>query len=569
MKEIKHKLNCVNTQGCRLPLRKRALQVCFFLIQQKALLLSFSKRNRMLKKVPHTYVIVFFLIVLSALATWLVPGGTYVTPEDGSMPVFHPAESQAQTWEVFAALFMGFERQAGIIIFILMIGGAFWIMNDSRAIDVGIRAFLKFTVRLEKYALMRRLGTGNLVIVLVMLMFSVFGAVFGMSEETIAFIIIIVPLAISMGYDSITGVAMVFVAAGLGFAGAVLNPFTIGIAQGLADLPLFSGFEYRLVAWLVINVVGIAYILWYAARVRRNPERSPVYHEDAYWREHLHLQEEEDEAGTCKAAWYTWGLSLLALVAFSFAHPQTTLVMGGGEGITGPVLPLLTLGYALTGFWALRVSSPVFVLNLLAYTIVFLIVGVMGYQWYIMEIAALFFAMGILSGAAMGKSPDTITRLFLTGAGDILSAALIVGLAGGIIVILEEGQIIHTILHAMAGGMSEMEDVASVGIMYVIQTVINVVIPSGSAKAALTMPIMAPFSDLIGLSRQATVLAFQFGDGFTNMITPTSGVLIGVLGVAKIPYVKWVRWIAPLMLVLVLLGFLLLIPPVTLQLNGF
>src|SRR5690554_6955251 len=170
----------------------------------------------MLKKVPHTYVIVFFLIVLSALATWLVPGGTYVTPEDGSMPVFHPAESQAQTWEVFAALFMGFERQAGIIIFILMIGGAFWIMNDSRAIDVGIRAFLKFTVRLEKYALMRRLGTGNLVIVLVMLMFSVFGAVFGMSEETIAFIIIIVPLAISMGYDSITGVAMVFVAAGLG-----------------------------------------------------------------------------------------------------------------------------------------------------------------------------------------------------------------------------------------------------------------------------------------------------------------------------------------------------------------
>lgn len=523
----------------------------------------------MLKKVPHTYVIVFFLIVLSALATWLVPGGTYVTPDDGGMPVFQSADSQPQTWEVFAALFMGFERQAGIIIFILMIGGAFWIMNDSRAIDVGIRAFLKFTVRLERYTLMRRLGTGNLVIVLVMLMFSVFGAVFGMSEETIAFIIIIVPLAISMGYDSITGVAMVFVAAGLGFAGAVLNPFTIGIAQGLADLPLFSGFEYRLVAWLVINVVGIAYILWYAARVRRNPERSPVYHEDAYWRAQLHLQDEEEEAGTCKAAWYTWGLSLLALIAFSFAHPQSTLAMGSGDGFTGPVLPLLTLAYAVTGFLALRVSSPVFVLNLLAYTIVFLIVGVMGYQWYIMEIAALFFAMGILSGAAMGKSPDTITRLFLTGAGDILSAALIVGLAGGIIVILEEGQIIHTILHAMAGGMSDMGDVASVGIMYLIQTIINVVIPSGSAKAALTMPIMAPFSDLIGLSRQATVLAFQFGDGFTNMITPTSGVLIGVLGVAKIPYVKWVRWIAPLMFVLVLLGFLLLIPTVTLKLNGF
>src|SRR5690554_6748930 len=313
----------------------------------------------MLKRVPHTDAIVFFLIIISALATWMIPRGEYITTisEDGSRSVeFQVVESHPQTWQVFSAMFNGFERQAGIIVFILMIGGAFWIMNDSKAIDVGIRSFLNLTQRLNRYTIMRKIGAGNLMIVLIMLMFSVFGAVFGMSEETIAFIVIVVPLAVSMGYDSLTGVGMVFVAAGLGFAGAVLNPFTIGIAQGLADLPLFSGFEYRLFSWVVINIVGIAYILWYAARVRRNPERSPVYHEDAYWREHLHLQEEEDEAGTCKAAWYTWGLSLLALVAFSFAHPQTTLVMGGGEGITGPVLPLLTLGYALTGFWALRVS---------------------------------------------------------------------------------------------------------------------------------------------------------------------------------------------------------------------
>ena len=523
----------------------------------------------MLQRVPHTYVIIFFLILISAVATWFVPGGIYVSGEVGDMPVFQKVENQPQTWEVFAAMFMGFERQAGIIVFILMIGGAFWIMNDSRAIDVGIRSFLNFTRRLDKFALMRWMGTGNLVIVLIMLMFSVFGAVFGMSEETIAFIIIIVPLAISMGYDSITGVSMVFVAAGLGFAGAVLNPFTIGIAQGLASLPLFSGFEYRLFSWVVINIVGIAYILWYANRVKRNPFLSPVHKEDDYWREHIHVNTEQEKPVVYRSTWITYFVTLAALIAFSFAHPQTTLIIGSGTGITGWFIPILSVCFGVTGMFCLRKSAPVFVLNLLVYTIVFLIVGVMGYQWYIMEIAALFFAMGILSGAAMDKSPDSITKLFLAGASDIMSAALIVGLAGGIIVILEEGQIIHTVLHAMAGGMSDLGDVASVGIMYVIQTVINIVIPSGSAKAALTMPIMAPFSDLIGLSRQATVMAFQFGDGFTNLITPTSGVLIGVLGVAKIPYAKWAKWIAPLIIIMVILGFLLLIPTVTMELNGF
>lgn len=193
----------------------------------------------------------------------------------------------------------------------------------------------------------------------------------------------------------------------------------------------------------------------------------------------------------------------------------------------------------------------------------------MGYGWYVMEIATLFFVMGLAAGIANNKSPNTITKLFLEGAKDIASAALIVGLAGGIIIVLQEGKIIDTILYSISQSMKTMGKVGSIGIMYMIQTFINVIIPSGSAKAALTMPIMAPFSDLIGISRQATVVAFQLGDGFTNMITPTSGVLIGVLGVAKIPYEKWVKWITPFMIILVILGFLLLIPTVTMQLSGF
>lgn len=529
----------------------------------------------MIKKVPHTYVIVFSLIVIAAIATWFVPGGEYVPidepPAEGEVQevVFTRVGSQPQTWHVFAAMFEGFEKQAGIIVFILMIGGAFWIMNDSKAIDIGILSFLKFTKKLDKYKLIKSIGANNLIIVMIMLMFSIFGAVFGMSEETIAFVVIVVPLAISMGYDSIMGVSMVFVAAGLGFAGAVLNPFTIGIAQGLAGLPLFSGFEYRLFAWAVINIVGISYVLWYGARIKKDPKRSPVYEEDHHWRHEINENNTDTHHKTYTASWVTYFLTLGALVMFSIYWPVTTLRIGGGDGITGWFIPGLTALFALSGFVALRKSSPAFVLVILGFTILFLIVGVMGFGWYIMEIATLFFAMGILSGAAMNRSADKITHLFLDGAKDIMSAALIVGLAGGIIVILENGRIVHTILHAMAGGMQDLGNVASVSVMYVIQTVINIVIPSGSAKAALTMPIMAPFSDLIGLSRQATVMAFQFGDGFTNLITPTSGVLIGVLGVARIPYVKWARWIAPLITVLILLGVVLLIPTVTMDLNGF
>lgn len=193
----------------------------------------------------------------------------------------------------------------------------------------------------------------------------------------------------------------------------------------------------------------------------------------------------------------------------------------------------------------------------------------MGYGWYIMEISALFFVLGIAAGIANNKGANEIVRLFMEGCKDILSAALIVGLAGGIIVILQDGMVIDSILHTLAKGMTDLGNVATVGVMYVIQTLINLIIPSGSAKAALTMPIMAPFSDIIGLSKQATVMAFQFGDGFTNMITPTSGVLIAVLGVARIPYDKWFRWVWKFMLLLIILGFILLIPTVLVEMNGF
>ena len=526
------------------------------------------------RKLPHTYAIIFYIIILAAILTWFVPGGEYVEKtivKDGETDtelVFEYVESQPQTWQVFAAMFKGFENQAGIIVFILMIGGAFWIMNSTRAIDVGILSFIRFTRKLEHYKFFKLIGIDNVIISLVMIMFSIFGAVFGMSEETIAFIIILVPLAITMGYDSIVGVSMCFVAAGLGFAGAVLNPFTIGIAQGIAELPLFSGFEYRIFCWIVINIVGIGYILIYAHKIRKNPEKSPVREEDKYWRERGTAEIESIEYNTPKSAWVSFVVTLAALAVFSWFYPDTDLKVGN-YSVNLPAIPVVTGLFALTGILTLRKTVHFYILSLLMYTIVFLIIGVMGYEWYIMEIATLFFAMGLAAGLSMGYDDNMNVKLFLEGVKDIVSAALVVGLAGGIIVILEEGKVIGTILHSLSESMRGVNQVGSVTFMYIIQTIINIAIPSGSAKAAITMPIMAPFSDLINLSRQATVMAFQFGDGFTNMITPTSGVLIGVLGVAKIPYDKWVRWVWPLILILMILGFLLLIPTVTMDLSGF
>ena len=524
------------------------------------------------RKVPHTFVIIFYIILFCASLTWVIPGGEYVESLDVAGEktlVYQAIDRVPQTWQVFSAFFKGFVDKADIIIFILMIGGAFWMVNDSKAFDVGTASFLKSARRLERFALFRKIGIENVLLSSIMLLFSIFGAVFGMSEETIAFCLVLIPMAISMGYDSITGVSMVYVAASLGFAGAILNPFTIGIAQGLAGLPLFSGIEYRLVCWVVINAVGFAWILRYAAQVKKNPQSSLVWEEDKYWRETHSTESLSITYYTPKAAWGCFAALMLGQVVFSVAYPLTSLKVGNTVIENLPLLPGCTAAFGLLSVWALRKTVHLFILNLLFFTIFYLIIGVMGYGWYIEEISTLFLVMGFASAIANGRTPDQLVKLFLDGCKDIMSAALVVGLAGGIIVILQEGKIIDTILFYMAQGMNDLGKVATVGMMYVIQTLVNLIMPSGSAKAALTMPIMAPFSDLIGVSRQATVMAFQFGDGFTNMITPTSGVLMAVLGVSRIPFEKWFRWVWKFIVVLVILGFLLLIPTALIPMNGF
>lgn len=499
-------------------------------------------------KVPNTYVIIFTVLLICAVSTWFVPGGN------------------PQTWQVFSALYEGFSQQAGIIAFVLVIGGAFWVVNSTKAVDDGIMKFIARIQHLERYGVIRKLGVGNIVITLVMLLFGVFGAVFGMSEETIAFVAVVIPLARMLGYDDITGVCMVYLAAHVGFAGAMLNPFTIGIAQDMSGLPLFSGIEYRIICWIVLMIIAIAFVLWYASKVRKPLD---VVSEDTVISNNA-MSEEQERKGSGIRAWICFALIMVSLVLFSVFYASDCVIKIGQGTYPAPLLLWITsLVFAIVSVWTLIDSTRMFILNMLMFTIVFMVIGVMGYGWYLPEICALFLALAVASGLAADYSADDVAKEFIAGAKDIFPAALIIGFAAGIIVILKNGQVIDVMLNSMASALESSGKAGALGTMYAIQTFINVFIPSASAKAAVTMPIMAPFSDLIGVSRQATVLAFQFGDGFTNMITPCSGVLMAVLSVARIPYERWFRFIWKFILFLIIIGFLLLLPTIFIDLPGF
>ena len=455
-------------------------------------------------KVPNTYVIIAVIIAMCAVLTWLVPGGQYVKADDGTL-TYEAVDHVPQTWQVLSAVYHGFVKQAGIIVFILVVGGAFWLLNATGAVETGIQRFIA------------RIGKRDiLVLVALTVLFSLAGAVFGMSEETIPFVGIVVPLVVSMGYDAFMGMLVVYVASNVGFSSAFLNPFTVGIAQGMADLPLFSGMGYRIFCWAFLTLLMVVFVCIYAKRTKTSP-RAPM------------------------------GLG---------RSDNATVISSGGEaGVEKSVKPLT--------------KRQAWILVVLLLTVIALIVGVTCWKWYMPEITGLFLGMGILCGIIAGFSANRIADELIAGARDILSAALVVGFASGIIVILQDGKIVDSILHGMQEGLDGTGPVASLSAMYGIQAIINFIIPSATAKAAITIPIMAPFADMVGVSRQAMVLAFQFGDGFTNMVTPTSGVLVAALAMARIPYAKWVKWVWKGVLVLLVLGLLLLLPTAMLSLAEF
>jgi len=457
----------------------------------------------MAERIPNVYVILFGLILLAAVATWVLPGGRYERRKEtvgaSTRTVVVPGsyrqvQAKPQTLQVFTAPIQGFERLAEIIAFIFLVGGAFFLINDTGALTAGIH---RLVVALK--------GREYLIIPIVMTVFSLFGAVFGMCEEAMPFALVFVPLALALGYDSLVGVSLTFLAAGVGFAGAFINPFTLQIAQSLAGVQPLSGMGYRVLVWGLSTGLAITWVMLYARRIKRDPRRSPMYELDEPRRAELARQQQAD------AGW-TWR-HLVCLL-------------------------LLLVG------------------------VVLMIVGVIVWKWYIHELAGLFVALGILSGLVAGKSPNAMAKAFIAGCKDVASAALIVGFAGGILVVLEQGQVIDTLLHGMATATSRLPPLLAAHAQYLLQMAVNFFIPSGSTKAALTMPLMAPLADLSGVTRQTAVLAYQLGDGFTNMIIPTSGVTLGTLAMARIPYERWFRWALPMQVAFFLLSLALLVWPV-------
>lgn len=454
-------------------------------------------------KSPNTIIIISSIIVLVAILTYAIPAGEFERIErDGQVLVvsgtYQETKSNPQFIDnILMAPISGFIAAAEIIGFVLIVGGAFSVFQKTEAVDSAIKSIASAYTRSKIIRIF--------LIPIFMLIFSLGGAVFGMGEEVIPFILIFVPMALILGYDTITGVAIPFVGAGAGFAGAFINPFTIGIAQGIAELPILSGIEYRIFVWFIITFTAILFVTFYAKKIKTKPELSPTFELDEFKRKDLQIHNHESS------------------YKIDRQHKLVLIVFFIG--------------------------------------LVIMIYGVLQHHWFIKEICASFILTGIAVGIAGRLTANEISNGFIKGAKDLIGTAMVIALARGILIVATDGKIIDTILHSMSTLIASMHPIFSSQAMFIIQTTLNFFVPSGSGQAALTMPIMAPLGDLVGVSRQTAVLAFQFGDGFTNMIIPTSAITMGVLSLAEVPWEKWAKWILPLELIFFILAIILLVPP--------
>lgn len=469
-------------------------------------------------QMPDTYIIIFFVVVLAALLTYLIPRGMYSTQEisyvvdgvektrtvieDGSfryvtdeagnplrdgIRLFEPYGETGLFNYVFEGLVSGdkWGSAVGVIAFILVIGGAFGIILRTGAVEAGILNMISKTEGREK-----------LLIPLIFVLFSLGGAVFGMSEESLPFAMILIPLVIAMGYDSVVGILITYVATQVGFGASWMNPFSVAIAQGIAGVPVFSGSAFRILLWGIFTAVGAGITVWYAAKIKGNPLQSISYETDGYFRKEFSQQEGERQA-------------------FGLGHGLVLLTILGG--------------------------------------LIWVIWGVMKEGYYIPELATQFFIMGVVAGVfgVIFKLNDMrvndIASSFKTGVTDLVGAAMVVGMAQGIMLVLggsdpTQGTVLNTILYNISNAFMGLPSTIAAVLMYVFQSVFNFFVVSGSGQAALTMPIMAPLSDLLGVTRQTSVLAFQLGDAFTNIIVPTSGTLMGILAIARLDWGKWLKF---------------------------
>lgn len=485
-------------------------------------------------QMPDTLVIIFFVALAAAMLTYFVPIGAFDTQEvsylangvEKSRVVVDPSsfqyilDEQGDPKLQPVALFEGgggtgffnfaFEglvsgskwgSAIGVIMFMLVIGGSFGIVMATGTIDNGILRLIDKTR-----------GNEMLFIPAIFCLFSLGGAVFGMGEEAIAFAIIICPLMIRLGYDGITTVMVTYVATQIGFASSWMNPFSVAIAQGIAGIPVLSGSGVRVIMWAGFTLMGLAFTMSYAKKIKQTPSLSHSYHSDAYFR--------DNQSKASLDSRFNIGdiLVLLAIVA----------------------------------------------------TVAWVIWGVVTQAWFIPEIASQFFTMGIVVGSIgvifklNGMTINKVAISFKQGVGTMLEPAVLVGCASGILILLGGGgptepSVLNSILNSAGNVIGQLPNALSAWFMLLFQSVFNFFVTSGSGQAALTMPLMAPLADLVGVTRQVAVLAFQLGDGFTNVLVPTSASLMATLGVCRVDWGDWLKFIWRFMLGLFVVSSLVVV----------
>jgi uncharacterized ion transporter superfamily protein YfcC len=449
-------------------------------------------------RVPHTLALIFGMILLAQVLSYVLPQGEF----EREMLSFDGNEHEAviagsygnveQTvtldpWHALMAIPRGFAKAQGIIFFVFIVGGAFGVFRATGSADALIGSVLR-----------KMGGRPSLLVVGGLTLFLLGSSTIGMAEEYLPFVPLLLTLCIALGYDAVTAVGIMCVGYGVGYGTAVINPFTVIVAQNVAGVEPSSGITFRIIVGLVFLVIGAHHVLSYANKVKADPSAS-----------------------------------LVADIEPDPTYSQVKEVKLTTRHTVALVAIVLSIGL--------------------------LIYGIKAHEWYLVEMGAIFLGLTLVLGFIGRLGLNATAKEFCIGAAELTTTALLIGFARTIEVILVDGQIIDTIVHGLSGPLQSMGSyLSSVG-MFAVQSLCNLFIPSGSGQAYVTMPLMAPLADLSGVSRQVAVLAYQFGDGFTNILIPTNPVLIGILTMAKIPYERWLRFILPFMIKVWIVGSVALV----------
>jgi len=456
-------------------------------------------------KFPSAYTILFGLIIVVAIATWFVPAGEYdreLNPTLGrDVPIpgtYQEVEPNPQGFgDVALAPIAGFfdpdsyeARAIDVALFVLIIGGFLGIVTKTGAIDAGIER-----------AMTRMKGREKWMIPILMALFAAGGTIYGMAEESLAFYTLIIPVMIAARYDALTGVAIIMLGAGVGTLGSTINPFATVIAANAAGVPFTDGIVLRFIILFVCWLACVVYVMRYAERVRQNPELSIVA--DRRESNEAHFLKGRETSSESEAVNFTFTRKIVLLI---FASSFAVMIWGVSTG-----------------------------------------------GWWMAEMSALFIVAAILVGLIARMSEEDFTNTFVDGARDLLGVALVIGIARGIVVVMDAGKMTDTVLFLAEGAVSGLPAIAFINTMFWLEVALSFFVPSSSGLAVLTMPIMAPLSDFGGVSRDLVVTAYQSASGLVNLVNPTFAVVMGGLALGRVPYERWLRFMWPLLLILVVI----------------